>query len=216
MNIIVETEISRLAETLNRLGDDLLPRAVADALNEPARLIAIHAKTNAKKKLIVRTPFTTNSINQVGFARGKNINRMYSLVGSNSPYLYKHDEGDTVKAKHTSIPIPMDRTRIGNDIKRVIRSKYRMNRMGSFKSSPTYFSGVPRGRVKGKERVVGIYERSAGNKKLRLLRSLKTKKVKIPPTKWYTETLFKYGTEKVVFDAFKASAEVMIARAGMK
>ena len=57
MNIIVETEISRLAETLNRLGDDLLPRAVADALNEPARLIAIHAKTNAKKKTYRQNAF---------------------------------------------------------------------------------------------------------------------------------------------------------------
>ena len=112
MNIIVETEISRLAETLNRLGDDLLPRAVADALNEPARLIAIHAKTNAKKKLIVRTPFTTNSINQVGFARGKNINRMYSLVGSNSPHQTSDDEGDTVEGKESirAYRFLMDRT----------------------------------------------------------------------------------------------------------
>lgn len=216
MNIIVDTEITRLAETLNRLSSDYLPRAVAEALNAPAGLIEIHAKTEAKKDLIVRTPFTTNSIRQVGFARGKNINRMYSLVGSNSPYLYKHDKGETVKAKRSRIPIPMDRTRIGNDLRRQIRSKYRMNAMGGFKSNPTYFSGVPRGTIKGNKRVVGIYERSAGNTKLKLLRSLKTSKVKIPPTNWYTDTLKKYGTEKVVFDAFKMSAERMIAEAGVR
>lgn len=210
MNLLVETEIVKLSETLNRLGNQYLPRAVADALNAPARLIAVEAKKRVVKDLIVRTPYTTNSIRQFGTAKGTNIRRMYSMVGSNSDYLDKHDEGEVVKAKRSYIPIPMLTSRTGKNIRKSIRSKYRMNRMGSFASSPTFFDGVPKGKVKGKTSVAGIYERYSGNKKLRLLRTITAKSVKIPETKWYTKTLLTYGNEDVIFKAFRESAQKII------
>jgi hypothetical protein len=206
MNILVQADTKIYVDKLRRLGGTALPDAIADALNEPARLIAIHAKANVKKKVIVRRTYTTNSVRQFGVARGKNIRRMYSLVGSNSDYLWKQDKGMRVKAKKKKIPIPIPNARGGN-MNRSILKRYAMNQIGNLDGKGgRYFAG----RARGMNRPVGIYERTHGNRKLKMLRNLESSSVKIPATNWYTEAFRRYGTEKIMADAFIRSAKLKL------
>ena len=59
-------------------------------------------------------------------------------------------------------------------------------------------------------RPVGIYERTHGNRKLKMLRNLESSSVKIPATNWYTEAFRRYGTEKIMADAFIRSAKLKL------
>lgn len=177
-----DSDVKKWARTMKVLGLQAFPEAVAETLNISARQMVHDVKGNTNDSMIVRTTYTTNSIRQDRHAKGGNIDRMYSRAANRSPYLPLHDEGETVYAKHSKLPIPTMAARAGN-LKRPILSRYRMNSLGAVKNNPRYFMGKP----KGGNRPTGIWERHSGNKKLRLIRRLSVSSAKIPRTDYFTD-----------------------------
>jgi hypothetical protein len=177
-----DSEVQKWARTMKVLGLQAFPEAVAETLNQSARQMVHDVKGNANDSMIVRTTYTTNSIRQDRHAKGGNIDRMYSRAANRSPYLPLHDEGETVYAKHSKLPIPTMAARAGN-LKRAILPRYRMNSLGSVKGNSRFFMGKP----KGGARPSGIWERHSGNKKLRLVRRLSVSSAKIPRTDYFTD-----------------------------
>ena len=130
MNIIVETEISRRPCPEAR-PDDLAPTCGADT--ERTRTTYISCQDERQEKTYRQNAFYHQLDKPSPGLHGKNITRLAAQI----TILYKHDREGILSAKaryeHTdSYGSHTDRKRY----QAVIRSKYRMNRMGSFKSSP--------------------------------------------------------------------------------
>jgi len=192
------------------LGKRVLPAVMADTLNGVAAANAKQMKKNVEKRMIVRTKFTTNSIRQDRHARGTDISRMFSRVGSVSPYLAIHDEGGTIKAKSKKIPIPTLQARTSRSKQRRIARRYAMNRIdiGENQSYGKFFMGKPR----GGNRRAGIYERHHNNKRLTMIRNIESGKVKIDPNHWFSDSLKKYGTHQFIQAQFKKHAKKRLRR----
>lgn len=192
------------------LGKQVLPTVMADTLNGVAAANAKQMKKNVEKRMIVRTKFTTNSIRQDRHARGSNISRMFSRVGSVSPYLAIHDEGGIIKAERKKIPIPTLQARVSRSKQRRIARRYAMNRMdiGESQSYGKFFMGKPR----GGNRRVGIYERHHNNKRLTMIRNIESEQVKIDPNHWFSDSLKKYGTSQFIQAQFKKHAKRRLRR----
>jgi hypothetical protein len=191
---------------MRALGRDALPGAVADALNAPAAAIEKRARSNVKRQMTVRTPFTLNSIRHDRRARGANIGRMFSRVGSISPYLAIHDEGGVIRAKRRRVAIPTLQARVGRNISRRISGKYAL---GRYDDRTRFFTGRP----KGGNRPLGIYERYQSNKRLRMIRNLESDQVRIRRRDWFSEPVRRYGTRQFITAQFKGSAQRRIAAA---
>lgn len=184
------------------------PYSIADTLNQAAGATKKAALTNVKKKLRTRTPYTLRSIKQDRKAFGTNINKMYARVGSNSSYLWKHDEGYVQKANRRKIPLPFVNSTRGGDINRIIVSRYRMNKLGEIKGNKRFFKGVPKGRVGLKS--YGIWERVNRNKSIRRVRALTHSQVKIKPVRWFSGAVDRFGTPQYMSAAFNRIAEARI------
>lgn len=194
---------------LNLIDREALPRAVAATLNAPADAIAKESRRNVEKRMTVRTKYTTNSIKQDRTARGTNFRTMHSRVGTMSPYLPIQDEGGTIRANRSRIPIPTLASRTGRSFARKVATRYRMKRLGQLGGgSPNVFMGRPR----GGNRPVGIYERYGKNRRLRMLRNLESSSVRIKPTRWFADPLRKYGTRQYMGAQFKKHARAELNR----
>lgn len=203
--IQVKSNVKAYMHALRIIGKKNLPGAVAATFNKGAAAIEHKARLNAKKDLIIRTPYTTNSIKQDRFAKGNDIGKMFSRVGSNSPYLYKHDEGGTVEAAKSKLPIPLLVSR-GGDLKKRVLRRLSLDKIGEM-PNPTFFMGVP----KGKGRKPGIYERHG--EKLKRIRSLSVSSVRIPATHFYTRAANQFGTVQFVNSTFITEANRRLTEA---
>jgi hypothetical protein len=209
-SIWMDSEMQKYVSALKTLGDDLLPEAVATALNAPASAIEKESRRNAKKRLIIRSAYTTNSLKQDRHARGRDISRMFSRVGSNSDYLWKHDTGNTEQAKKSRIPIPTLTARGGNVRSRISR-RYAMNTIGNVDGTGgKFFLGKPRGGGRNASFPVGIYERTGKNTRIKLIRNLSQSSVTIPATNFYTDAEKRYGTDEYIRNKFITTAEKLI------
>lgn len=209
-SIWMDSEMQKYASALKTLGDDLLPEAVATALNAPANAIEKESRRNAKKRLIIRSAYSTNSLKQDRHARGRDISRMFSRVGSTSDYLWKHDAGHTERANKSRIPIPTLAARGGSTKNRISR-RYAMNTIGNVDGKGgKFFLGKPRGGGRNSSLPVGIYERTNKNHRIKLIRNLSQSSVKIPATNFYSDAEKKYGTDEYIRAKFIATAEKLI------
>lgn len=198
-DLFADVDIKQYMAAMKMLDKSLLPRMVAETLNGTAEAVEKQGKKNAQNRLTIRTKFTLNSIRQDRHARGDNIERMYSRVGSISDYLWKHDEGHTQEAKNSRIPIPTPQARTGKNPNKRIARRYAMNSV-SF-GGGRFFMGEPKGGGP-----LGIYERYQKNKRLRLIRNLEESRVKIPATYWFSDAVKKYGTAQFVKAQFRTLA----------
>lgn len=197
--IWAESNAETYIRALRMMNREALPRAVAESLNAPAEAIEKEAKRNVERRLTVRTKFTTNSIRQDRHARGNNFARMHSRVGTLSPYLPIQDEGGVIEADRDKLPLPTLAARTGRNPRKSIARRYAMNRLGEFGSGGRFFIGTSRrGRT-------GIYERLA--RRVRMIRSLEETRVRIPPTRWYSDPLAKYGNRHFIGAQFKRAAQ---------
>lgn len=200
MSFSADVDIRKYMAAMRFISKEALPDAVAESLNAPAEAIEKAARKNVKRDLTIRTKFTVNSIRQDRHARGQNIERMFSRVGSISPYLWMHDKG--YKAEGISgdpLPIPTTEARTSKSIQRAISKKYRIGKNeriqpGMYSSIPTMFTGKP----KGGDRPYGIYKRANRNNKLVMLRNLEHDDAKIPATHWFSKPVKKYGSMQFI------------------
>lgn len=198
----IDVDTRAYTQAMRMLSDEALPRAIASTLNGTADAVKNEAQRNVRRKMIVRSQYTVNSIRQDRTARGRNIRAMFSRVGSISPYLPIQDEGGTIRANDRRIPIPTLQARTSRSIRRAIAGRYRMNAMGAFGRNERYFMGKP----KGGNRPVGIWERTNRNKRIRLIRNLEHPSVRIKPTRWYSDALGRYGTDQFINAQYRAAA----------
>jgi hypothetical protein len=91
-------DIKKLEKNLGRATRFALPIATQRSLNDYAFYAMNKSKENVAKKMIVRTPYTTKSI-QVNKAKGLKMNRMKSSVGSTVDYLADQEFGYTKTSK---------------------------------------------------------------------------------------------------------------------
>lgn len=187
---------------LQAINKEAHTESVRNLLNYQAKGSEKLIKKTVKKKFVVRTNFTINSIKQDRKPLGNNTKRMFSRVVTTSPYLYKQEDGDTENKK--SIPTLFARS---NTFKKIVKRQYRQNQLGNFqydKSKPkTFFLGKP----KGGNRTYGIYMRYAKNKKLTKIRNVSQDDVKIKPTKFFSSSVNKYAELKTINKFFSLDAQ---------
>jgi len=213
-----ETDTQGYIRLMKRLGNRVLPEVVADALNDTADETTRASLKNLHDSVIVRRKFTTNSfVNRAAKpymalrkAMGHKVERMFSRSGTFSPYLQLHEYGATVNAEGEKVPIPTEVARGGSEEKS-IRSKYNLGRMGSVKDSSRFFIGKPRGAI---DRPLGMYERFANNKRLRMVRNLESDMVKIKPKRFHRKAVSRYGTSSDVTAHFRRHASRRLRRLG--
>lgn len=168
------------------------PRVVAETLNAPASAIEKKAQSNVRRRMIVRTNYTPNSIKHDRTARGENIDRMYSRVRTNSPYLKIQNEGGVIRSENRRVAIPLVSSRTGKSLQKSIARRYKINQLGSLRKNRDYFMG--NSPTSGK---VAIFQRIRGNK-LRMLRRATTATVRVPATHWWTDANKRYGTSQYI------------------
>lgn len=187
---------------LQAINKEAHAESVRNLLNYQAKGSEKLIKKTVKKKFVVRTNFTINSIKQDRQPIGSNTKRMFSRVVTTSPYLYKQEDGETENKK--SIPTLFARN---NLFKKVVKKIYRQNQLGNFeynKSKPkTFFSGKP----KGGNRTYGIYMRYAKNKKLTKIRNVSKDDITIKPTKFFSSSVMKYAELKTINKFFSLDAQ---------
>jgi hypothetical protein len=183
------------------------PRVVAESLNAPAAAIEQQARRNVEKRMIVRTQYTTGSIKQDRHARGENINRMYSRVRTNSPYLKIQDEGGVIKGEGQRTAIPLAASRTGRNIRKSIAKRYKINQLGSLQRNRDYFMG----RSPVGNRKLAIFQRLRGNK-LRMLRRATTADVRIRGKRWWSDPNKQYGTPQYIRAQYIRLSRVRLRR----
>ena len=93
--------VDKLARELKKFSDRAAPFAIRSAINGYAFDARLNWQDEIDDKFITRNRFTRNSI-RVETARGLNVDRMESVVGSIAPYMEKAEFGGTEakKGKH--------------------------------------------------------------------------------------------------------------------
>lgn len=197
-------DIPKMKRILRIYGKTAYPDAVAAALNETARAVEKAAKRNAKKKFVIRTPYTLNSIKVDRTARGTNVNAMYARVGSVSPYLGDHDEGESYPERET---LPTIAARKWNYSNKVV-NRWRHNKIGQFttkyQGSGSAFMGKPRG---SGNRPFGIWIRHNANKRLTLIKFVTSKTPKVKGNRWFSDPVRKFGSIEFTRDRFIKAAQ---------
>jgi hypothetical protein len=197
---------------LESINKEAHTESVRNLLNYQAKGSEKLIKKTVKRKFVVRTNFTINSIKNDRKPLGSNIKRMFARVVTTSPYLENQDDGGTEKKKS----IPTLKTRSDN-FKKVVKKQYRQNQLGNFqyeKSKPkTYFIGKPKGKM---SRPYGIYMRYGQNKKLSKIKNVTQDNVKIKPTKFFSSSVNKYAELKNINKFFSLDAQKRIKEVSRK
>jgi len=201
------SEYREYKKKLLALGEEYLPAAIAEAVNQVAGFAHVQQQRNVKATFIVRSPFTLGSFKFWKASPKKNIAKINAVTGSVSPYLPVHEAGGKIAAKRTYVPIPTLAARGGN-IQSKIKPRYYAGKLG-----PNQFVGAPRGLVKGKARPFGVYARTARNKHLTMIRNITSTSIDIKRTNWHTEAVGRYAKREVLTDAFIRQAQQALAAA---
>ena len=204
--ISIEANTDDFLKQMRRYARKEIPHAVRGSLLATGDAIVNRAKRNVKKDLIVRTPFTLNSIRVLGRPRGTDIGRMFCMVGSISRYLAIHDEGGVRPSSKGEIPSPTTATRTGGNERRRISPRYRMDRAessGAFRLEP----------AGGKLKHSGIFIRK--RKALVLLRLFKESQYNIKGVKWFSDPVKRYGNSHFIQAQFRRIARHILDRKGV-
>ena len=202
-----EADVKKYNKTLRKLSSSAIPRAIAATLNRQAEATSAQALTNLKKKLIVRTPFTTKSL-RVSKSRPKpDIGAMYSKAGTISPYLPIQETGGTIPAREKVHAVPTLQARVGKRKAGRISSAQKMSKIGSQVGRPgsKFFFMSSRGGKKG------IFYRKS-KKKIVKVRDISKRFIRIKPTYWFSEAVKKFHNRRFLEKVYCMEAKKEIAR----
>ncbi len=202
-----EADIKKFNKILRKLSTEAIPRAIASTLTRQAEVTNIQALTNIKKKLIVRTPFTTKSL-RVSKSRPKpNISAMYSKAGTISPYLPIQETGGTIPAREKVHAIPTLQSRVGKQKAGRIGKKFTMAQMAEQVGDP----GSKFFFMRGKSGKKGIFYRKS-KKKIVKVRDISKRFIRIKATHWFSEAVKKYHNRRFLEKVYCMEAKKEIAR----
>jgi hypothetical protein len=207
VSLLASTDLGDYDVSMKLLRNTHFPRAVALTLNKTADSVTKNQISNVKKDMIVRVPYTINSMTSprakpfkaLNKAKGTEIKTMFSRAGSMSSYLWMQDEDYTSKPNRDGrMPIPTLNARDGS-IKNVITGTFRLKKNQRLKPGPISFNsglagfiGEPKGTsTRGKRRPYGIYARLEGG--LRMIRNLESTEAKIKGTGFHSKAVKKFG-----------------------
>lgn len=190
---------------LNAISKQAHAESVRNILNYQAKGSEKSIRRNLKKKFVIRTQYSTNSIKQDRQAIGNNTKRMFSRVSSISKYLSKQEEGG--KENKTSIPTLFTRRK---NFEKIVTRKYRQDKLGDFgaKYNATGGTGFFLGKPKGKlDRGYGIWMRHNNNKRLTKIRNVSREDIRIKPTHFFEESINKFRKIETINKAFSKDAQ---------
>lgn len=177
-------EFRKYKEKLLKLGADILPRVVAESINAVA--MAAHEKSgqNVRSRFTLRNKYTERSLRYYKANPKADYKKINAKTGSISDYMDEQESGGYRKPVSGSKAPEATLTARGGKKTGVIRKKYHAGTLGS-----RQFMGTPRGRVDGKTRPYGVYERRNKNKKLEMIRKIEKSKIRIQARHWHSDAM---------------------------
>ncbi len=207
-----ESNIKAYNKTLRKISQEGIPRAIAATLTRQAEITNIQARTNLKKKLVVRAKYTTNSL-KVSESRPKpRIDAMYSKAGTISLYLPIQEEGGVIRARRKFIAVPTLKARIGGKYTGRRRPMFQLRKAGKINRG---------GRGSGGGKLFYMRPRRAGNppgfftrkgKKLIRIYTLNRTEMQIKGVNWFSDAVKKYHNRRFLEKVYVMEAKKEIAR----
>ena len=218
----IDVDTKSCEKAMRLIAKDALPVAAAATLNQTADMITSQQLKNVKRDFTVRTPYTLKSMESgrarpykaLNKAKGKNVDRMFSRVGSYSKYLWMQEDGGDFKAESGgAVPIATEQARTSKSDKKPIAKRHRLP-PGELKDGPygndgNQFIGTP----KGGGRPRGLYLRDRNNKRLTMLRNLMSEIIHIKPTHFHKAAVKAKGSDQQIAHRFVKNAEKEIQKA---
>lgn len=99
-------DLDKLRRDLQTFSKKSIPFATRIALNNTAETGRLIWETEMRDKFQLRNKFTQGSVQIMRVRRGMNVNAMFSMLGSISPYMGLQEFGGTSRGKGGTKPIP--------------------------------------------------------------------------------------------------------------
>lgn len=201
-------DFKKYKKQLAALGADVLPRVIAETINQVAGFAHVQSQRNIRTRFTIRNQYTERSLRYYKANPKAKIYKINAVSGSISDYMDEQDQGGyKVPKQGATVPMAALAARGGNP-KRVIRKANRAGHLG-----PNQFIGKPRGNL---DRPLGVYQRNRKNKYLVMIRNVSRAKVRIEGKHWHTDAVsFRYRRE-IVTSEFIRQAKQELARLSNK
>jgi len=188
---------------LQKLGQDVLPRVIAETINTVASFAHAASIRNVRNQFGNRNKYTERSLKYYKASPKAKIDKINAVSGSISDYMDEQDQGGYRLPKSGSkAPVATLAARGGRSTA-VVRKQYKAGYLG-----PNQFIGTPR----GGNRPMGVYARTKRNKYLVMIRNITRAKVLIKGQHWHTNAVeFRYRRDELMRE-FSRQAEMEIAR----
>jgi len=191
-------EFREYRKKLEALGKDLFPKVIAETLNVVAGFAHAQSIKNSRSRFVNRNQYTERSIRYYKASPKGNWTRINAVTGSISPYMDLQDTGGVKRPKRgRRVPIATLAAR-GGKAASVVRKRYKAGSLG-----PNQFVKIPKGGAKP----MGVYERYARNKRLKMIRNLEDESVRIVGKRWHTDAVSAYAKRSVVEAEFARQAK---------
>lgn len=190
---------------LEALGEDVLPRVIAEAVNQVAGFAHYATAKNIRSRFTLRNAYTERSLRFYKASPKAKIEKINAVTGSISEYMVAQDLGGERRPKlGRRAPVVTLAARGGNPAK-VVRKKYHAGQLG-----PGQFVGQPSGQP------LGVWERyrRGKTKHVRLIRSLARATVPIKARRWHRDGIEAYAKQSVIEAEFVRQAKAALASAG--
>lgn len=195
-------------QALKKLGDQALPAAVAECINNVASFAHANQARVLRSKFTLRNQYTERSLRFYKASPKAKIEKINAVAGTVSEYLPLHESGGLRRPKQgRKVPVATMAAR-GGKAAAVVRKKYRAGSLGE-----NQFVGRPRGNP---ARPAGVYERYGRGKRLRMIRNLENTALPIKPSGWHTLAMHPYSKREVLEAEFFRQASTALASVGAK
>ena len=216
----VDVDTRKYTLALKIYGRDALPKAVAETLNRTAEAVTKQQIKNVRRQMTVRSKFTIRSMlskfarpwKALNKATGFDLNRMFSRAGTFSRYLWMQEDPFTKKGMNGPIPIPTLATRVGKNIKKTVRKKFRLSPGQSLADGDignNMFIGTPKGM-----NTRGVYLKGPRKGVLTMLRNLEHSEVKLKGKGFHSKAVKKHGTAQFIKAQFFKVSKRILKRKG--
>lgn len=199
---INKASFDRTMRGLLQIRKSAAPLSLRLTLNDVAYATAARAHGNIQKNFTLRNKWTQRGL-VVEHAKQRNIADMKAVVGHRAEYMLVQEDGGIVRGKKTYKPIPTKQARIGRNIKKMVRSSYRLRNLNT--KGKEFFIAKPRGRL-------GLFKRVG--KRVVMLWDLSHRQVQIRKNPWLEPAVQEVVRRNDFEKAFFSNATKVFRRYG--
>lgn len=208
-------------KALDRIGDDVLPRIIAETVNIVAGYAHVQSIKNTKSRMTLRNQYTTNSIRFYKANPKKDTSKINAVTGSIQPYMALQETGGYKRPRKGKTLMEPTLAARGGNSQSVVKRRFVTVGSKMPKSGPKMFIGNPRGirragKFAGRLLPYGMYSRNRGNTQLTMIRNISTASRAIDSTNWHTDAVKSWGKRDIMMQTFKKLADAEIAKAKAK